>query len=371
MTPDAIQVLVIEDNLGDARLVKEALSEVTGTRFVLLFADRLSAGIDRLREGGVDVVLLDLGLPDAKGFAGIAGIQAEVPAVPIVVLTGSDDQAIARGAVNAGAQDFVVKGKLAPDVLDRSLRYAIDRHSRLLELSNANRQLEEMNGFRNEFVAIVAHDLRGPMASITGFADLLTGGWDTLADDEKINYVQVISRNTKHLSEFVEDVLQVARIEAGEFTYDIRAFDMSALACRAVDEAAAAHSTRRFELVDPGDLPLAHGDEDRQWQVLTNLLSNAAKFSPAEEPIAVELSYTGDSVQVAVTDQGPGIAEADVAKLFQKFGRLSQPGGRKIPGTGLGLYICKTLVETQDGRLWCESTPGRGSTFLYTIPVAR
>lgn len=371
MTTDAIQVLVIEDNPGDARLVKEALSEVTGTRFGLQFAERLSAGIDRLGEGGVDVVLLDLGLPDATGIDGIVRIQFEVPTVPIVVLTGSDDETVAREAVNAGAQDFVVKGKLGPDVLDRTLRYAIDRHSRLVQLSKVNRQLEEMNELRNEFVAIVAHDLRGPMASITGFADLLIGGWDTLADGEKINYVQVISRNTKHLSEFVEDVLQVARIEAREFTYDIRAFDIGTLAQRAVDEAAMTHGTGRFKLVAPGDLPLALGDEDRQWQVLTNLLSNAVKFSPAEEPIAVALSCTGDSVQVAVTDHGPGIAEDDLAKLFQKFGRLSQPGGRKTAGTGLGLYICKTLVETQQGRLWCESSPGRGSTFLYTIPVAR
>jgi len=368
---EATRVLVIEDNPGDARLVKEALSEVKRARFELEFVERLDAGIDRLGEGGIDVVLLDLGLPDATGFDGIARIQTEAPTVPIVVLTGSDDAAVARGAVNAGAQDFVVKGDLAPDVLGRTLTYAIDRQRTLIELSQLNRRLEATNDLRNEFVAIVAHDLRGPMTTVAGFADLLVDRWGSWEDGEKIEFLQAISRNTKHLAEFVEDVLQVARVEAGEFAFEIRAFDIRSLTQRALDEVAGAHVDRRFELDAVDDFPLALGDEDRQWQVLTNLLSNAVKFSPPGEPVAIALSCNGDSVQVAVTDRGPGIAESDVPKLFQKFGRLSTPESRRVPGTGLGLYICKTMVETQGGRLWCESSPGRGSTFLYTIPVAR
>lgn len=371
MTTDAIQVLVIEDNPGDARLVKEALSEAKGTRFDVHIAERLGEAIDRLGEGGIDVILLDLGLPDATGFDGITRIHAEVTTVPIVVLTGSDDEALARGAVKAGAQDFVVKGKLTSDVLVRTLRYAIDRHKTLTELSQVARRLEEANELRNEFVAIVAHDLRQPITSIIGFADTLTERWDALDDGEKIKGLQVISRSTKHLGEFIEDVLQVARIEAGEFNYVISAFDIRSLAQRVLDEAAGAHGDRRFEFTAPRDLPLALGDKARQWQVLTNLLSNAVKFSPAEEPILLRLSWNGDSVQVAVKDRGPGIAEGDLAKLFQKFGRGSQPEDRKEQGTGLGLYICKTLVEAQQGRLWHENSPGRGSTFLYTIPVAQ
>ncbi len=233
------------------------------------------------------------------------------------------------------------------------------------------RQLEEMNELRNEFVATVAHDLRAPMSSISGFAHLLVDKWNTTDDGKKIEYLQIISRNTDTLAQFVEDVLQVARIEAGEFTYDIASFDIRVLAQRALDEAIGPSTDRRLELITPDDLPLVLGDEERQWQVLTNLLSNALKFSPAQEPIVIELASIGDFVQVAVIDRGIGIAEDDLPKLFHKSGRLVKPENPITPGNGLGLYICKTLVEAQGGRIWCESAPGQGSTFFYTIPVAR
>ncbi len=233
------------------------------------------------------------------------------------------------------------------------------------------RQLEEMNDLRNEFVAVIAHDLRAPAASISGFAHLLIDEWNTLDDEKKIEYLRIITRNTDALVGFIENVLQVARIEAGEFTYQISSFNIRALAQRTLDETIGPNTDRRVELITPDDLPLVLGDEERQWQTLTNLLSNALKFSPAKEPIVVELSRIGDWVQVAVTDRGIGIAEDDLAKLFRKSERLLTSGNPITPGNGLGLFICKTLVEAQGGRIWCESTPGRGSTFFFTIPVAR
>lgn len=233
------------------------------------------------------------------------------------------------------------------------------------------RRLEELNELRNEFVAVVTHDLRSPMTSISGYANLLIDAWDTTSDDKKIEYLQIIARNTEHLAQFVEDALQVARIEMGEYAFEIVEFDIRSLVQRALDEARGVNVNRRFEFTALGDIPLVLGDADRHWQVLTNLLANAVKFSPANEPITVELSCDDEFVQVSITDQGIGIANDDLAKLFQKFGRVSQSTDEKVPGNGLGLYICKNLVEAQGGRIWCESSPGRGSTFVFTIPIAR
>lgn len=231
------------------------------------------------------------------------------------------------------------------------------------------RRLEEMNELRNEFVAVVAHDLRAPMMSISGFANQLIDQWNELEDDTKLQYLQIIVRNTDGLSEFVEDVLQVARMEAGEYNYDIQPLDIRSLTQNTMDDMTGATDNSRFTLITPNDLPLVLGDKDRQTQILTNLLSNAVKFSPAEEPILVRLSCINKSVQVAVVDRGVGIENEDLATLFQKSGRVFRAGDPKRPGNGLGLYICKTLVEAQGGRIWCESSPDHGSTFFYTIPV--
>ncbi len=267
-------------------------------------------------------------------------------------------------------REFPIEVSLNPiDFADGTLVMATVRD--VTDHKNMIRQLLEMNELRSEFVAVVAHDLRSPMTSISGFANLLIDKWDATDDDQKIKYLKIIARNTDHLAGFVEDVLQVARIEAGEYTYDIRPFDIRSLVQRTLDETADASDGRRFEFTAPEEFPTVLGDEERQWQVLTNLLSNAVKFSPAKEPIVVGLSCIDDSVQVTVTDRGIGIAKDDQTKLFQKFGRVSRLGVPKTPGNGLGLYICKTLVEAQGGRIWCESIPGRGSTFIFTIPVAR
>lgn len=232
------------------------------------------------------------------------------------------------------------------------------------------RRLKEINELRNEFVAVVAHDLRAPMMSISGFANQLIDQWNEIDDDAKLQYLQIIIRNTDGLSEFVEDVLQVARMEAGEYNYDIHPFDIRSLAQKVLEDVVGGIDGRRFEFIAPEDIPLVLGDEDRQIQILTNLLSNAGKFSLAKEPIVIELSCTGDFVQVAVADRGIGIAKHDQAKLFQKSGRVIYSGNQKKPGNGLGLYICRTLVEAQGGRIWCESIPDQGSTFFFTIPVA-
>jgi protein-histidine pros-kinase len=233
------------------------------------------------------------------------------------------------------------------------------------------RRLEEMNELRNEFVAVVAHDLRAPMMSISGFGHLLDEQWDVIDDAKKRQYTQIMARNSDALAEFVEDVLQVARMDAGEYSYNISPFDIRSSAQNALDDAMGANGDRRFELIAPDQLPLVLGDEERQMQILANLISNAVKFSPAEEPVVVELFRIGDTVKVSVTDRGTGIAKDDLSKLFQKSGRLYRPGDERRPGNGLGLYICKTLVEAQGGRIWCDSSTDQGSTFSYTIPAVR
>lgn len=384
MTADRLLLLLIEDNPGDARLVREALSG--SPRFDVEYAGRLDAGISRLADGGVDVVVLDLGLPDSQGIDGLTKVLADAPAVPVVVCTGSEDETAGRSAVAAGAQDFIVKGKFEPDSLTRTLRYAVERHRLLAELKEANEllralldreretasRLRELDALKSEFVSIVAHDLRSPMTVIAGYAEMLQLDGEGMAAAEREALLGRIVANITRLSDLVGDVFDVARIDSGDFTYTLAPFDLAAAVRRTVEEAAIAQPGRECRMVVPDNLSLAFGDEDRYWRVLANLLSNAFKFSPQAALVEVSVCERGHELEVRVRDHGPGIDPDDLPRLFGKFSRVAQRGpGPKAPGTGLGLYISKHLVEGQGGRMWVETVPDQGSSFFFTVPTAR
>jgi PAS domain S-box-containing protein len=232
----------------------------------------------------------------------------------------------------------------------------------------AAERLRQLDQLKNEFVAMIAHDLRSPLGVIGNLAYLLREKWDVVEEGERREFLDRISHRTTELSKLVVNVLDLAAIESGELRYDIQPFDLGALAAKIVEELEMAHPERAFRVHLPESLPLASGDRNRNWQILSNLLGNAIKFSSENYPIDVSVSSGETFIQVDVRDEGIGIASEDEPKLFQRFSRLNQDGGG---GTGLGLYMCKSMVEAQGGRIWVESHPGKGSTFRYTLPIAQ
>lgn len=233
-------------------------------------------------------------------------------------------------------------------------------------------RLRALDALKSEFVSTVAHDLRSPMTVIAGFAEMLQLDGDSMPASERNSLLSRIVANTHRLSKLVADVLDVARIESGDLKYEMVTFDLAALIRRTVEEATMTQPERTCRLELPNHPLPAFGDADRYWRVLTNLLSNAFKFSPEDAPVEVAVTAGEHELAVCVSDCGPGIDPEDLPRLFLKFSRVAQQGsGPKAPGTGLGLYISKHLVEDQGGRMWVESTPGEGSRFHFTVPAAR
>jgi PAS domain S-box-containing protein len=239
----------------------------------------------------------------------------------------------------------------------------------LEERERAIQRLEQLDALKDELIALITHDIRTPVAVIAGFADQLQTGWNELAEDKKLESIDIILRNVRNLYRLIEDVLRVARIEAGEFPYELRSVALDEEVKRAVADLTPADADRIRVSVQRG-LPLVLCDPRRHWQILTNLLSNALKFSPHETTIDIELARRGPMVRVAVRDRGPGIERADFPRLFQKFSRLGGAQQSAQAGSGLGLYIAKALVQAQRGRIRVRNNPGGGSTFAYTLPVA-
>ena len=235
-------------------------------------------------------------------------------------------------------------------------------------------RLRELDQLKTEFVSMVSHDLRTPMATIAGFADTLRTSWDALDDERKKKMLQRISEKANHLSHLVENVLQVGQIESGKLSYDLRSLDVRDVIRKVVRESGDRGGLERESRVTatiPEELPHVLADELRQWQIITNLVSNAMKYSPKASPVEVRVTAENDEVVVSVRDEGDGIPETDMDKLFQKFTRLQDPSDDSTKGTGLGLYICKAMIEAQGGRIWVDTSPGQGSTFSYTVPIAR
>jgi signal transduction histidine kinase len=246
---------------------------------------------------------------------------------------------------------------------------SIARTLELEEQSRAIGQLRRIDRLEKEFLALITHDMRTPLAVIAGFASNLRDNWDELPDGERLEGLDAILRNGRSLTRLVEQDLQLALIDANQLRYEITAFDIASEIDWIVGDVVRT-AGRRISLRVEGPLPLVAADRQRNAQVLANLLSNAVKFSPRHTLVDVEVFQRSTEVHVVVRDRGRGISRSNRPDLFRKFSRPGATGWSATPGTGVGLYLCKCMVEAQGGRIWVRSRLGRGATFTYTLPVS-
>jgi signal transduction histidine kinase len=229
-------------------------------------------------------------------------------------------------------------------------------------------ELRRLSALRADFVSLVSHELRTPMAAVIGAARTLQQRWRELSPDQRESFLELISGETSRLAELISDVLDTSRIEAGTFTFRFRDVDLGALVRDTV--ATAQHGQDEVRLLanvyDP--LPEVRGDAERLRQVLTNLIDNAIKYSPAGGEVEVRAYPENGRVRIDVRDRGPGIAKEDQKLIFEKFGRISG-GDSSRPGTGLGLFIARSIAEAHGGGLEVHSAPERGATFTLELPV--
>jgi PAS domain S-box-containing protein len=230
----------------------------------------------------------------------------------------------------------------------------------------ARRQLAEAIRLKDEFLERASHDLRSPVTIIDGLAEILQVHWDAMDDDLRRQRLQVIQRQARRMKELVRRDMDVALIEAGDLVCQPRVFDLAAGVREAVQDVAVATPSHRFEVSTSPTLPMAYADDERTLQVLANLVTNAVKFSPRGTAIRVGVSQEGSTLRVDVQDEGPGIDPEHRDEIFEKMARLDP----HAEGTGLGLYIARSLVELQGGRIWAASAPGAGARLSFTVPVA-
>ena len=329
----------------------------------------LSDAVGHTVEQRVPVQVADLKDEPPSGLTDImlrAGFRARL----VIPLVG------AQGAVGALVVRRKVPGEFSKGTIDLLQTFAAQS---VLAIENANlfhqieekgRELQMASQHKSQFLANMSHELRTPLNAILGYTELIM---DKVYGDIPPKAVATLDRvqaNGKHLLGLINDVLDLSKIEAGQLNLTLADYSVKDVVYNVFGAVEALANNKKIQLkVDmDGELPQAHGDERRLTQVLFNLVGNAIKFTDSGE-VAIKASSTNGSVTIAVRDTGPGISEADQAKIFEEFQQADSSTTKEKGGTGLGLAIAKRIVEMHGGRLWVESQLGQGATFSFMVPV--
>ncbi len=372
-----LNVLLIEDSENDALLLIRVLV-LNGFEPNWVRVETPQELEFQLGSRPWDLIVADFNMPRFSGIEALQQFNRRGVDVPFIVVSGAVGEEMAATLMREGAKDFIRKDNLARLVpaIERELSEARVRAARA-ESERREREAREqieaaqkLDRLKNLFVNSISHELRTPLTSIIGYVELMQEGVGGTLSPAHLDYTRQIFNSTKRLERLVNDLLEYARIEAGTFTLQFERADVGAKIREVVESLRPAAEEARIDLAlaaVPERLLLCL-DPQRIEQVLSNLLTNAIKFTPAGGSVTVSARAEGPWLRCEVRDTGIGIAEEDIPKLFQRFSQLDG-GVRKGGGTGLGLAIAKTLVEAHGGQIGVQSVPGQGSTFYFTLPL--
>jgi signal transduction histidine kinase len=485
MRDKPLEVLLVEDDASMAAFLQKKILSARNTNFSVTKAGSLALALDCLGKKNVDVVLLDLMLPDSQELDTVNRVISEAPDIPIVVLSGLDDEDLALKAVQIGAQDYLVKGPLDSKLLTQVILYAIERNRMRVELNwhaqelkasetrfrtviekvkdgiiivnksqsisfvnpaaenlldkraksligkhfefvvtpgttseieivrddgekivaemnvtainweggiahlaslhnvtkrkqveetlkQANKDLEKLSRMKSEFISTVSHELRTPLTSMKNSIELLTSGKAGSVTDQQQRLLAIAERNIVRLSKLVTELLDLSKIESGRLNLQFSEVNLPKIIQDVMATFRAQAEKKSQELAGrwSDNVPVTYSDAGRVEQILCNLVSNAIKYTQAGGRILVSVRETKGALEVGVIDNGRGLSEEDKKLIFERFYQVGEDLTEPSDGFGLGLHIVQRLLQELGGQISVESELGKGSRFLFTLPIA-
>lgn len=376
---ESVHILIIDDSQEDRELYVRALRQVPEKMYRFIEAGEGSGGLIQLQRYACDCVLLDYSLPGMNGLGVLKEIREHQPRVPVIMLTGQGNEHVAVEAIKSGAQHYLVKSAITPDLLHRAVQTAITQSALEHSIAEKEQQLKEKtaalelsvskllesNSELERFAYVCSHDLQEPLRMIGNFTRRLQQHLGDTLDAKGRSYMQFVTEGAARARQLIADVLDYARVEQAD------AMPVPVDSTQVLKDVLHDLGTsieERGATVRYDALPVLHMQPTHLRQLLQNLIGNAIKFCKGPPHVQVSAERDGAMWRFAVKDNGIGIAPEHMARMFTIFQRLHHRD--EYAGTGIGLAVCKKVVQKYGGSIWVESVPGQGSTFFFTLAAA-
>jgi signal transduction histidine kinase len=388
-----IRVLLVDDDEDYYVLTRALLSDIDDQAYELEWKLTYAEALAALQHGAYDVCLVDYQLGGRNGLEVLEAVRERGDQTPLIMLTGHGDRLVDRAAMAAGAADYLFKAKTDAALLERSIRYAIERaksmatlrqnearlaalyeqeQARARELESAYAELHHAEAMRDDLTDMIIHDLRGPLTVIMVNLDLIGQSLGRLPTAALLSSITNAHTAARRIATMTDDLLSVSKLEAGKLQLSLTPL---ALAAWLADRQEIYHTqvaAKQITLTQhiPTKLPIVWVDIELLSRVLDNLIGNAIKYTPAGGHIDITAEANERTLAVRVQDDGVGIQPEDQERIFEKFARgTSSDSAGTSHGAGLGLAFCRLAVAAHGGTITVDSAPGRGSTFTVTLPI--
>ena len=365
MNVSPLSILIIDDCPEDREMLVRYFEQMTQQTFHIIQTDSGEEGWEMCQKEKPDCILIDYQLPDLDGleFIESLGKDEEQRFLPVLMLTGQGNESVASEAMKSGASDYLVKNKLTSEGLFRAVTRAIEK-SHLLH-TNYKQQCEIERSYREleQFAHTASHDLQAPIRRITKFLELIQMDLNETLSDRSKDYLERALKGAAHMRLLIQDLLDFSLVGGAQKIFESVNLEDVLKEVLAQLEIMIASTDAK---IDVNGLPMVLGNQTFLKQLFQNLIANAIKFR-GEDPLRVEVSARQHGLKwvVTVKDNGIGIPSDSFDSVFGIFQRLDS--GNKVEGTGIGLALCKKIVELHDGRIWVESTVNEGTTFHFTL----
>ena len=371
-----INLLIVDDDAGARETLSDILSE---ENYIITGAGNISDAKSSLKDKFYNIVLVDIRLPDGSGLDLLKYIKRLNEEIMVVVFTGYASFESAISAMNEGAFAYIQKPLNIEEVkvtIKKALKMQmLSLHNKKLikDLQEKMREIESLYKVKSEFTQKVSHELRTPLAAMKESIDLIFDGSVGKINQEQKEFLSIAKKNADRLSRLINDVLDFSKLSSHKAKIKIEPVNLNELIESVVNINKLVIEKQglsvKMDLASTKDLVL-NLDADSINQVLTNLINNAVKFTEKGViKILTEFEKDAESVKVCVEDEGIGILQEDIPKLFQPFVQVGPGSGKSKGGTGLGLAICKEIIEQAGGKIWVESEFKKGSKFYFSLPV--